>query len=87
MLDYSVELQETHKKEADARKKAHEALEDCDKLPSYESVLNTLFGWTGWSPFDCKADKKEETNKNSKSGNKASVAKKNKNNDKDTDLS
>jgi len=80
MLNYSVALQETHKKDAEKKKKAEKALEDCDKLPWYESVPNTLFGWTGWNPFDCKAVKKAAKDKKSKTSDKASAAKNKKSN-------
>merc|ERR1712226_857191 len=50
-----VEASKASSKVPDDKKEAvKKALKDCNKLPWYESFINTIIDWTGWTPFACK---------------------------------
>merc|ERR1712226_968282 len=76
-----VEASKASSKVPDDKKEAvKKALKDCNKLPWYESFINTIIDWTGWTPFACKkvakAAKKDASKKTltSKSDTKKAVA-------------
>ena len=75
LSNLDIMLQATTNKpaaEKSSKKKeaAKEVLENCDKLPWYETGPNFLFGWTGWKPFDCKDVAKKAEDAKAKSDKK-----------------